>query len=340
MFSCLANADSPVAPPLQPLPTQTNPLPDPLLNSMWHLQKIGAQRAWKTCLGDPNVTVAIVDSGVDYNHPDLALNIRRNQNEWPVDGLDSDLNGFIDDVIGWDFVKGFYLPFDRAGHGTFMASIIAARHQNGIGGSGVCPLCTVLPLRFINWEGLGDTEDAIQAIYYAADYGASVINISFSGEGFDKELKASLEYAGSKDAVVVVSASNDDEDLDKVSTYPAKFQMPHLLTVTSSDPSDDLVEGANWGKKTIAFAAPGEDILGIWFNEYSKESGTSQAAAVTSGAAALVRSANRSLTAKQTASILKATARFAPGQEQISQTEGILDVEKAVVCATTLDCLK
>ena len=160
LLSTFAFAGANPPPKLKPVPEQ-NLKADPLLKKFWHLDQIGAEDAWKTSLGSPEVIVSVVDSGIDYNHPDLAPNLHRKNTEWPMDGFDSDGNEFEDDVIGWDFVQGGPLPFDRSGHGTFMASIIAAAYNNGVGGAGVCPKCSLMTARFINWEGLGDTEDAI-----------------------------------------------------------------------------------------------------------------------------------------------------------------------------------
>lgn len=327
-------------PALLPVPIQSQAT-DPLLKEMWHLGNVRALQAWKVTEGLSSVRVAIVDSGIEYNHPDLAPNIFRKLAEFPANGIDKDNNKYIDDIIGWDYVRKCHLPFDKTGHGTFMASLVAARKENGEGGAGVCPRCSLMALRFINGEGLGDTDDAISSIYYAADEGAQVINSSFAGEGYDEDLKAAIEYAGTKDAVVVVAAGNDEENLDYVNTYPAKFQMPHLLTIGASTEDDDLMEGSNWGKKTVSMLAPGDELMGIWEGKYDHGSGTSQAAAVVSGVAGLVRSANSKLSAVQTVKILRKTVRVIKGHEAHTQTRGIVDALKAVECATDpkLSCL-
>ena len=172
VFSALASQ-----PPLEDPPAVT-PGKDPLMENLWHLRNSRTVDAWTITEGDPRITVAVVDSGIHYNHPELNANIRRKRSETPHDKLDNDENGYLDDWIGWDYVRGNWLPFDKAGHGTFMASIIAAVGDNAIGLKGVCPRCSILPIRFINGEGLGDTEDAIEGIYYAANEGASVISLS------------------------------------------------------------------------------------------------------------------------------------------------------------------
>ena len=315
---------------------------DPLMQKAWHLKKIGAFSAWKQELGSPEITLAIVDSGINYNHPEVAPNLKRKLADWPSTGVDKDENGFIDDIIGWDFVRGNFLPFDKTGHGTFVAAVAAGVKNNGLGASGVCPQCSLLPLRFLNWEGLGDTEDAIKAIYYAANEHVSVINLSFAGEGYDQELFDALDTARNNDVVVVVAAGNDGENIEKQSIYPAKFKLPNMLTVAASTRNDELLDSSNWGHGTVQLAAPGEDIIGPWLNTWDSNSGTSFSAAIVTGAVGLVRSANPKLKAAKVVEIIKATVKIADAQNNKTVTGGILDVGAAVKCARDrkLSCLK
>lgn len=312
-----------------------NRLADPYLQKQWFLQNARVVQAWSTTQGSPSTLVAVVDSGINYNHPDLNRNLKRKMSEWPTDGYDDDYNGFIDDVIGWDFVRNAWLPMDGTGHGTFMASIIAARKDNGIGTAGICPQCTLLAARFLNSHGTGDNDDGVKAIRYAADEGAKVINISTAGEGYDADWERAIAYAGSKDAVVIVSSGNSEQNLDSDPLYPANFKFSFMLTVTASTPDDDLMEGSSWGKKTVSLLAPGEDIYGIDDDGYAAGCGTSQAAAVASGVAALVRSANPRLTASQTVQIIRSSVRRVSGLESIAQTGGVIDAYAAVRKALT-----
>jgi subtilisin family serine protease len=315
---------------------------DPEIGKAWHLDAIGARNAWKTTRGTADIQIAIVDSGVHYNHPDLIDGMALNSADIPGNGIDDDENGYPDDYVGWDFIWSNGLPFDRSGHGTFLASIIGARADNGVGSAGVCPECSIIPVRYLNYEGLGDTEDAIEGIRYATLRGASVINLSFSGEGYDAEMKKAIEEAGKKDILVIAAASNDESNLDNESIYPAKFKLPNLITVAASTRKNELVETSNWGKKSVHLAAPGDDILGIWEGKWDVGSGTSNAAAVLSGAAGLVRAANPGLTAVQTKSIILATVRKSAALKGKMIHEGVLNVEAAVDCAvkTSLPCLK
>ncbi len=313
-------------------PPQQKLAADPLMNKSWHLNAIEAAKAWSISEGDPKVTVAVIDSGVDYNFPELSANIRRKSSE-PINGVDDDGNGFIDDIIGWDFVKSFYLPMDKTGHGTFMAYLIAGILNNGIGGAGVCPRCSILPVRFINYEGMGDTEDAIKGIEYAVNEGVSVINLSFAGEGYDKDLKDAITYAGKKDVVVVVSAGNDGENIEKSSVYPAKFELDNQMTVTASTPTHTLMENGSWSKRLVHIAAPGDEIVGPWNGKWDEGSGTSQAAAVAAGAVGLVRSIAPDLNASEVIRLLEKTVTKSPALKEKVASGGVINVAKAAECA-------
>lgn len=331
------------APPLHPKPPRPRQWQaDPEIQKQWHLDKIGAKNVWKISQGDPDTVIAIVDSGINYNHPDLAPNIRWKMSEFPMNGKDKDGNGFIDDVIGWDFVKSNALPWDRSWHGTFLAGIIAAVEGNGIGVAGVCPKCSILPVRFLNWEGLGDTEDAIKGLRYAIAEKASVINFSFSGEGYDKDLYNAIVEAGKADILVVAAASNDGLNDDYQDIYPAKFNLPNLITIAASTQDDKLWEESNWGKRTVHIAAPGDHIYSIWGEKIDEGSGTSDAAAVVSGAAGLLRSIAPHLSAEEVKQVFMATATPSRKIKNKLVVDGVLNLEAAVACARApgLPCLR
>ena len=325
---------------LYPIPAPTG-LGDPEWNRAWHLDHLGVREAWKYGKGTKNKIVAIVDSGIDYTHPDLASNLAWNAAEWPVDGKDSDGNGAIDDLIGWDFVRGKSLPYDRAGHGTFLAALAVASDDNGEGAAGICPLCTVLSARFLNYEGMGDTEDAIAGIRFAIKHKPAVLNFSFSGEGFDSDLRDSINEAAAADIVVVVAASNDGENVEHSDTYPAKFNLPNMITVAATDKQGRLWDGSNWGAKSVHIGAPGEDILGPWEGKYDVGSGTSNAAAIVSGAVALIRSIRPSLTALQTKQLFQSTVKQNKHLIGKIASGGVMDVAAAAACAAdeALPCL-
>jgi len=333
LFLCAtALAKENLPPPLKPVPP-IEKKSDPLMEKAWHLKTIQAQEAWKLSQGSPDITLAVIDSGVNYNHPELIHRIKRKETDWPANGFDDDQNGFVDDVIGWDFVRGLHLPMDRTGHGTAMAAIMAGSLENGQGAAGVCPKCSIMPLRFINWEGLGDTEDAISGIYYAVKEGASVINISFAGAGYDRDLLAAIQYAAKHDVVVVVASGNDGENLNDSSVYPAKFSEENMITVTATTETNELLEGANWSSQYVSLGAPGDDIVQPWFNKWDVGSGTSQATAVVSGAVGLIRSINPNLKAQEVVAILNNTVNSQAELEKKVWSGGILNLLKAAQCA-------
>lgn len=341
--SVVAHGGANNPPPIsRPRPAAPEAGTDPYLSKQWHLDRIGAKEVWKISMGDPSTTIAIVDSGVNYNNPDIAPNLHFNPNEIADNKFDDDHNGFVDDILGWDFVRNSGLPFDRSGHGTFMAGIIAAVADNGVGGAGVCPKCSIIPVRFLNYDGLGDTEDGIKGIYYAIKANARIINMSFAGEGKDDDLEKAIQVAGEHDILMVVSAGNDHENIDFAATYPARYDLPNMITVAASSKESDLNYRSNWGQRHVHLAAPGDDIWSAWFDKWDYGDGTSDAAAVVSGAAGLVRSIAPSLTAPQVKAILMATVRPSAALARKTISGGVLDVEAAVNCARqrALPCLR
>lgn len=330
--------------PLEPVPVLDREIPDPDYAASWHLSRIGAESAWQVTRGERQVTIAVVDSGIDYNDPEISAAIRRNDREWPLDGKDTDGNGFVDDVIGWDFLRNVNLPHDPNGHGTFIAGLIAAVPENGIGSVGVCPGCSILPVRFSDRDGFGETENAVRAFDYAIAHGASVINYSFAGEGKEKILERAIQRAGEKDVLVLVPAGNDAENIDRENTYPARYEMDNLITVTGVDENDDLVNTASWGKRHVHLAAPGIKLIAPWSDRtiWKKGKGTSYATPIVAAAAGLVKSAAPHLKATQIREILLATVRPVAKLQNKVASGGVLDAAAALACASraSLPCLK
>ena len=216
-----------------------------------------ADRAWDLETGSMDVVVAVVDSGVDMTHPDLAANIWTNPVETD-NGVDDDGNGYIDDVHGWDFVENDNQPIDSHGHGTHVAGIIGAVGNNGIGSTGVCWRVSIMPLRFITAADYGTTADAIEAIEYADDNGADVINLSWGGPDFSLALKEAIDAV---DALVVCAAGNEGGNLDDVPLYPASYDSANILSVAASDADDHPAWFTNYSDSLADVAAPGTDIF-------------------------------------------------------------------------------
>ena len=258
---------------------------DPLLNTsgawdqryddMWGLKKVNAPGAWQYTRGK-GIVVAVVDSGVDWQHPDIAANIWHNAGEIPDNGIDDDGNGFIDDIRGWDFTTcdkyflGFCIeakspdnnPMDENGHGTHVAGTIAAIRNNGIGIAGVAPEATIMAIRGIGANGAASIDQLAVAVRYAIDNGADVINNSWGGAGESKLLHDVFAYGEQRGVVSIAAAGNSDEDVRSI--IPAKLNS--VITVASTDENDRKSSFSNYSSTTrygpkavsgIDIAAPG-----------------------------------------------------------------------------------
>ncbi len=218
---------------------------------------IDAPEAWDRVTNATDVVVAVVDSGVDYNHEDLSANIWVNEHEIPDNGIDDDGNGKIDDVRGWDFVNTDNDPMDDHGHGTHVAGTIGAVGNNGIGVTGVAWNTKIMVIRGLDAAGRGYTSDLIEAIEYASDKGADVINLSWGGEDFSQGLKDAID---SSSAVVVCAAGNDSDNTDNTPQYPASYDCSNIISVAALDKDDDLASFSNFGATSVDVGAPGVNI--------------------------------------------------------------------------------
>ncbi|MBN2591413.1 MAG: S8 family serine peptidase [Sedimentisphaerales bacterium] len=299
---------------------ETNPN-DPEINSQWHLRKIGANSAWDVSTGDPDVVIAVIDTGVDWNHPDLAENIWRNIGEIEGDGLDNDENGFVDDIYGWDFVSvdpcevfpgedpgpPDNYPMDFEGHGTHVAGIAGACGNNGLGVSGICWNAKIMNLRagFKNSSGKGvlASTDIANALIYAADNGADIVNMSFGGPDISHIEREAIDYCYSSGVLLIAAAGNDSSDHP---LYPAGYS--NVIAVAASTISDRRDYYSNYGV-WVDITAPGSSIYStLTGGGYGNKSGTSMASPIVAGAAALIKSAWPSWSSDQIALQLLATS--------------------------------
>src|SRR6266566_349123 len=270
-------------------------------DDLWGIKKVGAPAAWDTTAG-AGVIVAVVDTGVDYNHPDIASNIWTNTKEIAGNGIDDDSNGYVDDVRGWDFIGATYTnptqgndPIDHFGHGTHVAGTIAAVGNNGIGVIGVAWQSKVMIVKGLDDSGTGLESTLANSIFYAANNGADVISNSWAGQGTSQTIADAVDYAYNLGAVVVAAAGNNADDARNY--FPAN--LPEVITVAATAPDDSIAAFSNFGSK-IDVAAPGVDILSLRAagtslgspinNDYTRADGTSMAAPHVSGAAALLLS--------------------------------------------------
>lgn len=302
---------------------------DPRFNEQWSLKNIGqsggqfgaditASGAWQTTTGAANVVVAIVDSGVDFTHPDLADNQWVNNN--PSNG----------DLHGWDFVEDSGVIKDYQGHGTAVAGIIAASGNNGVGVSGVMWNASLMSLRVLDETGTGDVGAAIEAIDYAVAHGAQVINLSWGTTGESFVLKEAINRALRRNVSVVCSAGNSSQDLDNTPYYPASFNIPDLISVAASDNFDQLASFSNWGRKSVTLAAPGVNILttqrggGYW-----SVTGTSAAAPLVTGVVGLLKSSKPGLNSNAINQALNSGARKVVSLADKVQSGGVLNAQGA-----------
>ena len=291
---------------------------DPLFGKQWGMNDIGVKEAWNHTRGNDDIVVAVIDTGVDYTHEDLAPNLWRNTDEIADNGIDDDNNGYVDDVIGWDFVKNDNKPFDlpgeifrggNPGHGTHCAGNVAARGENGKGIAGVAPNVKIMILRFISDQGRGTTADAIKSIKYAVDNGAHISSNSWGSEGEDpndtegnQALRDAISYSEQNGRLFVAAAGNGhqgvgyDNDTDPRPAYPASYQHDSIISVAAIDSRDRFGSFSNWGVKTVDIGAPGVKVFSTTVgNKYSDQvipflatwDGTSMAAPHVAGAAAL-----------------------------------------------------
>lgn len=267
---------------------------DPVSDQQYALNRLNASEAWKTTQGSSSIIVAVIDTGVDASHPDLQGKL----------------------VKGYDFVQGDTNPTDTVGHGTFVASLIAARSNDEVGMSGVAPNVKIMPLKVMSGESDGSSTRIAQAIRYAVDNGAKVINMSLGSPYPSRSIKSAVEYAYSKGVVVVAAAGNEgDEGNDP--NYPASFA--NVISVGATGSRDTIASFSNHNSG-VNVSAPGVNIVGARSqinqicrpyktSDYCVASGTSFAAPYVAGTAALILSANPKLTPDQVTNILEKSAK-------------------------------
>lgn len=280
----LTNASNFLTPQNEPGPN------DPSFGEQWAIRNVGQNggqfgsdidvlRAWRMTTGSRSTVIAVIDSGIDFTHPDLT------NNEWT-----NEAPGASGDLHGWDYITNSGVITDEQGHGTAIAGIIAAQGNNAVGISGVMWRASLMSLRVLDNTGTGDIADAVEAIDYAVAHSAQVINISWGTTGESTFLKDAIRRALRRGVVVVCSAGNDGLDLDTTPYYPASFDLNNLIAVASTDNHDQLASWSNYGRQHVAVAVPGINILTTQMGGgYWNVTGTSASAPLVSGIAGLVK---------------------------------------------------
>jgi subtilisin family serine protease len=258
---------------------------------------VNAPEAWAHGYTGEGVVVAVVDTGVDWNHPDLASQIWVNVDDIAGNGLDDDHNGFVDDVRGWDFSFGDNNPDDGNGHGTHVAGTIAAE-RNGFGATGIAPDATIMPVRVLGNNGSGTAQAVAAGIRYAAQNGADIINLSLGG-ALSTAIQSAIQFAQSLNVLVVAAAGNE---YAATPGYPARFSssMNNVLSVGAHSSSNQIASFSNdvGASGAVQVDAPGANVYSTYAGDgYARLSGTSMATPHVAGLAALALSANPSLSA-------------------------------------------
>jgi subtilisin family serine protease len=301
---------------------------DPRVAEQWALQgdaPMGIDTAWRQTTG-ADITVAIIDSGIDLGHPDLAPNLWTNPGEIAGNSVDDDANGYVDDVHGYDFVDNDGTPQDANGHGTHVAGIVGARGGNGIGGAGVTWQARLMAIRVLDGQARGTTSAVAAGIRYAVDNGARIVNLSLAGPTSTPDLEDAVRYARAHGVLIVVAVGNDGADLTSSPTYPAAYGEDNVLGIAATTSDGGLSSVSDYGPGADV-SAPGEQILSTALGGgYEWRTGTSMAAPEAAGALVLLAAARPDLDGNRLRDALLAGARHTG----LPVSAGALDVGAAL----------
>jgi thermitase len=307
---------------------------DPLFANEYSLGTAGpgsvdAQPAWDSRTSCSKL--AILDTGIQYNHPDLSANVWHNAHEVKNNGKDDDKNGWVDDYYGVNLVKGKGSGVDDEGHGTHVSGIVAGRGNNATGIAGLCWSASVIPVKFMDSSGRGSTSDAIDGIDYAVHQGARIVNCSFGSSKKSSALQDEVDYAKSKNVLLVVAAGNNGDNIDAKPIYPASLPEGNILTVAATTSTGALASFSNFGKSGVDLGAPGDRIFSTYpTSTYKTLSGTSMAAPLVAAAAAMLRAKDSSLGYADIKNALRNHARPDAALAGKTVSGGMLDVSAAL----------
>lgn len=316
---------------------------DPLLGNLWGLNNTGqtggqvdadidAPEAWAISVGSRSVLVGIIDTGVDYTHPDLAANIWSNPKETPNNGIDDDGNGYVDDVRGWDFYGNDNNPMDDNNHGTHTAGTVGAVGNNGVGVSGVCQQVSILPLKFLSASGSGATSDAVEAVAYATTLDVTLTSNSWGGGGYSQSLKDAIDAANAKGILFIAAAGNSGSNTDAYSNYPSCYASSNIISVAATDAYDGLAYFSNYGTSTVHLGAPGVNIYStVPRSSYQYYNGTSMATPHVAGACALLKAVAPGMSGARIKTAILNSVDAVSSLNGKTATGGRLNVARAVI---------
>jgi len=304
---------------------------DPYFNTQWGLKNTGsnepnakvpgkpgsdinALRAWAINKGSKQIKIAVIDTGIDYRHPELREQMWVNTRELRgTKGVDDDGNGYIDDIYGADFYNNDGDPMDGHGHGTHCAGVIGAVHNNQIGIAGVMSDVSLVAIKFLSDSGSGSTDQAIAAIEYAIKAEVDIISNSWGGGKYSEALKEVITKASDAGIIFVAAAGNKSDNTDEEPHYPSSYNIPNVVSVAALTAQNKIASFSNYGKNTVDIAAPGKKINStVNNNRYKVYSGTSMAAPHVAGALGLLISQNGRMSHSEMMERLMGTAEPAP----------------------------
>ena len=321
---------------------------DPSFPQQWGLHNTGqlggrpdadidAPEAWDITTGSRSVVIAVIDTGVDYNHVDLANNTWVNPGEIPGDGIDNDGNGFVDDINGWDFAYGDADPMDVDGHGTHVAGIIGASTDNATGVAGVAWDVQIMALKGLGDTGTGSSADLLAAINYATmmrrDHGINVVasNNSWGGGSYSQATFDAIEAAGREGVLFIAAAGNFGTNNDQLPFYPASYDSANIIAVAAVDQFNDIAGFSQYGVTSVDIGAPGVAIYSTLPNDsYGSMDGTSQATPFVAGVAALLASYNPAASAQEIRQAILSSAVPNPALAGLVATGGVLNAAAAL----------